>query len=89
MTDRYLITDREPQALYQFFEDISRIPRVTGNEKEVSGYIVEFAKKRGLWYYQDHMYNVLVRKDASKGFEALPPILLEGHLDMVGAKEEW
>jgi len=50
MTDRYLITDREPQALYQFFEDISRIPRVTGNEKEVSGYIVEFAKKRGLGY---------------------------------------
>ena len=89
MVDKYLITDRQPQELYHFFEDISAIPRVTFNEKAVSGYLVDFAKKRGLWYYQDEMYNVLIKKPGSAGCENLPPVLLEGHMDMVAAKADW
>lgn len=89
MAETYLITDREPQALYHFFEDISKIPRVTFNEKAVSQYLVDFANKRKLWCYQDAVFNVLIKKGGSKGCEDLPPVLLEGHVDMVAAKREW
>lgn len=88
MSNEYLINDREPQALYHFFEDISRIPRVSFHEKQVSQYLVDFAESRGLWYYRDEMYNVLIKKEGSRGCENLPPILLEGHVDMVAAKTE-
>ena len=88
MSNEYLINDREPQALYHFFEDISRIPRVSFHEKQVSQYLVDFAESRGLWYYRDEMYNVLIKKEGSRGCENLPPILLEGHVDMVAAKAE-
>ena len=86
MSNDYLIKDREPQALYHFFEDISRIPRITFHEKEISQYLVEFAESRGLWCYRDQMYNVLIKKKGSAGCENLPPVLLEGHVDMVAAK---
>ncbi|HJB07544.1 MAG TPA: beta-Ala-His dipeptidase [Candidatus Enterocloster faecavium] len=86
MEGEYLINDREPIEIYHFFEDISRIPRVSYHEKEISQYLVDFAEKRGLWYYRDEMYNVLIKKEGSKGDEDKAPVLLEGHVDMVGEK---
>lgn len=49
----YKINGYEPAALFRFFEDISAIPRSSGNEKAVSDHLVAFAKERGLWVYQD------------------------------------
>lgn len=86
MEKKYLITDREPLVLYHYFEDLSAIPRVSGNEAAAAAYVVSIAKAHGLWYYEDDLHNVLVRKPGSKGCEGLPPVLLEGHLDMVGEK---
>lgn len=86
MKKNYIITDREPEVLYHYFEDISAIPRVSGNEAAAAAYIVNVAKAHGLWYYEDGLHNVLVRKPGSTGCEGLPWVLLEGHLDMVGEK---
>lgn len=80
------IEDHEPRELYRFFQDISAIPRVSGNEAGAAAYVVEVARTHGLWYYEDDLHNVLVRKPASPGLEHLPPVLLIGHLDMVGEK---
>ena len=88
MEKQYRIQDRQPKVLYHYFEDISAIPRVSGNEKGIAAYVTGVAKAHGLWYYEDALHNVLVRKPASKGLEHLPPVLLEGHLDMVGEKTE-
>ena len=89
MAGAYVINDREPKKLYRYFEDLAKIPRVTFHEEAASQYVADFAEERGLWYCRDRMYNVLIQKEGSKGCEHLPPVLLEGHLDMVGAKEEW
>ena len=86
MEKKYLITDREPLALYHYFEDLSAIPRVSCHEAAAAAYVVSIAKTHGLWYYEDEIHNVLVRKPGSRGCEELPPVLLEGHLDMVGEK---
>ena len=49
----YKITGCKPEKLFHFFEDISAIPRGSGNEKGLSDYLVKFAKDRNLWVYQD------------------------------------
>ena len=79
----YKITGYEPAQLFHFFEDISAIPRESGNEKGISDFLVAFAKERGLDVYQDEVYNVIIRKPASAGAEDKPTVMLQGHIDMV------
>ena len=86
---KYVITGREPSALWRFFEDLSAIPRVTGNEAVCAAYVRGAAREQGLWYHEDELHNVLVRVPGSRGCEELPPVLIEGHMDIVGEKEPW
>ena len=79
----YKITGYEPAQLFHFFEEVSAIPRGSGNEKGICDFLVTFAKERGLDVYQDEVYNVIIRKPASAGAENAPPVLLQGHIDMV------
>lgn len=82
----YKITGYQPERLFHFFEDISAIPRRSSNEKAISDYLVAFAKERGLWYHQDALHNVIIKKPASAGAEDKPAVMLQGHLDMVCEK---
>lgn len=66
-----------------YFNEISKIPHGSRNEKRISDYLVDFAKKRSLKYVQDAAYNVVIYKEGSKGFENSEPLLLQGHMDMV------
>ena len=70
------------------FEEISKIPRGSGNEKEISNYLVNFAKKLGLEVIQDEALNVIIKKPASKGYENAPTVIIQGHLDMVCEKNK-
>lgn len=83
-----MISDIEPKAVFRYFEEISKIPRGSYNEKEISDYLVRFAKERGLEVYQDEFCNVVIIKEASKGQQEREPIILQGHMDMVCEKEE-
>ena len=42
----------EPGRVFHFFEQMSAIPRGSGNTKAVSDWLAEFARKRGLRYQQ-------------------------------------
>ena len=84
----YKITGCKPEKLFHFFEEISAIPRGSGNEKAISDYLVAYAKERGLWYYQDELFNVIIKKPGSKGTEGQKPVMLQGHIDMVCEKLE-
>ena len=69
-----------------YFNEISKIPRGSRNEKAISDYICSFAQAHGLPYRQDHVYNVTVDKPASPGYEDHDPIILQAHIDMVCEK---
>ena len=70
----YKITGCKPEKLFHFFEDISAIPRGSGNEKGLSDYLVKFAKDRNLWVYQDESNNVIIKKEGSEWPQwAAPP----------------
>lgn len=71
----------------QYFYEISKIPRPSGKEEKIADYLCEFAKKHGLEYYRDDNRNVLINKQASKGYENAPAFCIQGHTDMVCEKE--
>ena len=71
-----------------FFKEMNKIPRGSGNEKAVSDWLVKFAKDRNLEVIQDEALNVIIKKDASKGYEDAPTIILQGHMDMVCEKNQ-
>ena len=82
----YIIRGFEPTRVFQYFEEISAIPRASGNEAAVADYLCRFAETRGLEYLKDANNNVLIKKAATQGREAYAPILLQGHTDMVCEK---
>lgn len=79
----YKISGYEPEKLFHYFEEISAIPRGSGNEKGISDFLVAFAKDHGFWVYQDDVHNVIIKKPASAGAENAPAVMLQGHIDMV------
>ena len=54
----YLLKDREPKEALRYFEEISAIPRGSGNEEAISQYLLVFAKAHGLDAYRDSAWNV-------------------------------
>lgn len=77
----------EPQAVFKYFEEISGIPHGSSDTKRISDYCVDFAKRHNLNYIQDSLNNVIIFKDGSVGYENVPPVIIQGHLDMVCEKE--
>ncbi|MBR0128071.1 MAG: aminoacyl-histidine dipeptidase [Firmicutes bacterium] len=69
------------------FEQLSQIPRESGNEKTVSDWIRDWALERGLEVRQDDIWDLLITKPASKGYEDHPPVLMQAHIDMVCEKD--
>ncbi|KLO23681.1 aminoacyl-histidine dipeptidase [Marinitoga sp. 1155] len=76
----------KPEKVFYYFEEISKIPRCSGNERAISDYLVNFAKEKNLEYIQDKALNVIIRKPATKGYENAPGVILQGHIDMVCEK---
>ncbi len=81
-----ILKDLQPAEVFKYFEKLSQIPRGSGNEKEVSDYLVSFAREHKLEYVQDSALNVVIKKKATKGFENSPSVILQGHMDMVCEK---
>ena len=77
-----------PSRVFYYFEQLAAIPRGSGNTKEVSDYLVQFAKEHGLEWYQDESNNVIIIKEASAGYQEAPAVILQGHMDMVCEKEK-
>lgn len=73
----------QPERVFYYFEEISKIPRGSYHEKAISDYLVGYAKEHGIIYYQDELYNVVMQVPASEGRENEEPIILQGHMDMV------
>ena len=78
----------EPKAVFEYFEEIANIPHGSWNCGPISQYLVDFAQKHGLRSIRDKSNNVIIFKDGSAGYEDHPPVILQGHMDMVCQKDE-
>lgn len=74
--------------VFTYFEEISAIPRGSGNQEAIADYCVAFAAKHGLKAVRDQANNVIICKPATKGYENADTVILQGHLDIVCQKTE-
>ena len=77
----------EPASVFGYFEEICAIPHGSGNTKMISDYLVNFAKAHDLRYIQDENNNVILFGEGTCGMEGHPPVILQGHMDMVCEKD--
>ena len=82
-----VLENLQPERVFYYFEEIAKIPHGSGNTKQISDYLVEFAKEHNLEHYQDEVNNVIMIKEATTGYENSDPIIIQGHMDMVCEKE--
>lgn len=82
-----VLSDLEPKSVFHYFEEITKIPHGSGNVAQISDYLVNFARERGIFCIQDELKNVIMIKEATPGYEKEPAVILQGHMDMVAVKK--
>lgn len=76
----------EPAAVWSHFATICSIPRPSKAEAALRERLAGWAEGRGLATAVDAAGNLIIRKPATPGREALPGVILQAHLDMVCQK---
>lgn len=84
----YVLSTLKPEKVFYYFEEITRIPRGSGNEQQISNYLINFAKQNSLEFIQDDALNVIIKKPGTIGYETAPTVILQGHMDMVCEKNQ-
>ena len=80
------IKDLEPKIVWKYFHEITLVPRPSKKEAKIIKYIEDVAAKNKIEIKKDKAGNLLLFKSATKGYEKLPTVILQAHLDMVCEK---
>ena len=78
-----ILGNLEPSRVFYYFEQISGIPRGSGNTAGIRKYLVDFAKEHKLYCITDKAGNILIKKPAFREYEKADGVILQGHMDMV------
>ena len=81
-----VLKDVEPAGVLKLFEEISAIPRGSGNTEAICSFCTEFAEERKLKHHRDKTGNLVIWKEGSPGYEDSETLIIQGHLDMVCVK---
>lgn len=81
-----MLGNLNPQKVFHYFEEISAIPRGSGNIEAIGDYCMKFAESHGLKAVKEKCGSVIIYADGTGGFEKCKPVILQGHLDMVCEK---
>ena len=76
----------EPKVIWNYFYEITQIPRPSKKEGKITEYIKAFGKSLNLETIVDKTGNVIIRKPATKGMENRLGVIFQTHLDMVPQK---
>ena len=77
------VKDLEPKAVFEIFDEITKVPRPSKKEEKIRRYLLDFARKHDLESKTDAVGNVVILKPATPGHENAPTVILQGHMDMV------
>ena len=77
-----------PERVFYYFEELTKIPRCSFDEKRVSDYLKSIGEGLGLEVIQDDALNIIIKKPATFGYENKPIVVLQGHMDMVCEKSD-
>ena len=76
------------KRLWSIFEELERIPRESGNEEGVRTWLLKWAEEHDIKAISDKVGNVIMYVPATEGYEDLPSIALQGHMDMVCVRRD-
>lgn len=84
----------DSKAVLDIFKKITTIPRESGHVEQMGAWLQRWALDHKLQCKWDKVGNILIVKEASKGRENIPAIVLQAHQDMVceknsGVKHDW
>ena len=80
------IKNLKPEGICRNFYALTRIPRPSGHVEKVQQFLLDFAKNAGVEAFKDPAGNIVMRKDATPGYENRKCVLLQAHMDMVPQK---
>lgn len=80
------IKDLTPNAIWFYFDQITKVPRPSKKEEKIREYLKAFAAQHNLPCKEDKAGNILISKPASAGMENKKAIVLQSHMDMVCEK---
>jgi dipeptidase D len=83
MTPTNNLQDLQPRSVWAHFATLCAIPRSSLHEAALREHLIGWAQARGIAAIVDGAGNLILRKPASPGCEAMPGVILQGHLDMV------
>ena len=83
MISEDIFTGVEPATLWTHFSRITKIPRPSGGESTIAGWIADWAKAQGFSSRRDTAGNICVYVPASVDSRASRVVALQAHLDMV------
>ncbi|MDJ0781990.1 MAG: beta-Ala-His dipeptidase [Desulfosarcinaceae bacterium] len=77
---------RPLDRVMNYFQQISRIPRCSKQEAQVSAWIRQWADDNGYRWQADAAGNLVIQVPGRGGGETSAPVILQGHMDMVCEK---
>jgi dipeptidase D len=80
------IRNLKPTQLWNYFHEITQIPRPSKKEGKIIEYMRVFGKRCNLETIVDDVGNVIIRKPATRGMEDRKSVIFQTHLDMVPQK---
>lgn len=81
-----VLSDLQPKAVWEFFEQICQYPRPSKKEEKIANFLINWAKERNFEVQKDSFGNFVIRKPATPGMENRKPVAIQGHIDMVCEK---
>ena len=83
MTTTGNLENLQPPSVWAHFSMLCAIPRSSLHEAVLREHLVAWAQARKVVAVVDDVGNLRLKKPASPGCEAMPGVILQGHLDMV------
>ena len=83
---KLLMKNLEPSSLWNYFHQITQIPRPSKKEEKIRTFLKSFATSHQLSCSEDTAGNIVIRKNAASGFETRQGVIMQAHMDMVCEK---
>lgn len=76
----------KPKGVWEEFKAIMEVPRPSKHEEKMIAYLESWAINNGFEYKKDTCGNVMIKGEATSGYEDRQTIVLQSHIDMVCEK---
>lgn len=86
MINKTVMDSLQPQNLWKYFSQITKIPRPSKKEEQIAAFLRCFAEEYKLQLITDSAGNLLITKPSTKNYENHPTVILQAHIDMVCEK---